>query len=419
MKNFFKHLLNKKILLLTIIILVGSLVRFYNFPERIIFWSEQARSLMVSAGYLIKPSLLGQEYFRQDSYGHTIYSGAWFNYLLLPLILVSNYNPVIITAFFAILNIFTGVITYVIARKLFGFEVGFLSLILFMFNGSMVNHSLFIWNYNLLPLVGVIAAYLLWINFKKPLSKYVFLLGLTSGFGISLQVLFGVLIVPILFVSLWNSDKKLKHFCYFFAGVVTGNLPMVLFDLRHHFYETQTLVRYLLDTIRGRSDATFSTYYLLPLWPILLVLGAYVTCRIWQKSKLAAAIIVSIYIYLNITSQSVNFKASTGMPSGLNVYDIDRASQIIAEDAQRDFNVTEVLDFDKRAYIFRYFLQYKYNKIPLAETEYQNLQSLYALSKTDYNFDKSNIWEVNASGLRTITKMADIGSGYAVYKLTK
>src|SRR5258706_9224659 len=108
MKNFLKNLLKKNNILIIVILILASFVRFYNFPNRVTFWTEQARSLIVSANYIReKPSLLGQEYFRQDSNSHIIYSGALFNYSLLPLLVISNYDPVIITSYFTLLNLFT------------------------------------------------------------------------------------------------------------------------------------------------------------------------------------------------------------------------------------------------------------------------------------------------------------------------
>jgi hypothetical protein len=139
MKTFLKKLLNKEGLLLLVILVLAFTVRFYNFPNRITFWSEQARSLVTSANYIKdKPSLLGQEYFRVASNGHKIFSGAVFNYLLVPLLLVTNYDPVPITAFFAILNIFTGLVVYWTARKLFDERVAVFSVILFLFNNMMI-----------------------------------------------------------------------------------------------------------------------------------------------------------------------------------------------------------------------------------------------------------------------------------------
>jgi len=149
-----------------------------------------------------------------------------------------------------------------------------------------------------------------------------------------------------------------------------------------------------------------------------IILGYFVV-KIIKWDRLVAAFVITIYIYLNLTSQRVSFIKPTGMPEGINTSDIDKASNIISRNVKGEFNVAEVLDFDKRAYVLRYFTEYKYGKKPLGETQYQNIKELYVLSQKGYNFDKSDVWEVYAGGKYNVSLLSDVGKGYAVYKLTK
>lgn len=419
MKNFLKHWSKKINLIVVAVFILAAVLRFYNFPSRVTFWSEQARSLIVSAEYLKKPSLLGQEYFRQASSGHTVFSGALFNYSLVPLLFIGNWNPVPITAYFALLNLLTGLIIYFAVKKLFGENLALFSTILFLFNDLMVYHSLFIWNYNYLPLIGILIFYFSLLNIKKSSSKYIFVLGLLSGIGISLQVLFLLPALLILIINLRKDKTKAKNFVVFILGALLGNLPMILFDLRHGFYQTKTLWQYFLDTLAGKSDAGFAYYYLLPFWPVFAVVAGFIFLKIYKFNKFIGIAILTIYLFLNITSGKIDWHKPTGMPDGLRVSDVDYASKRISEDAKGDFNVSEVLDFDKRAYVFRYFVQYKYGKVPQGVADYPNSKLLYVLSGKDYNFPKSNIWEVSIGGPFKVTLLTDVGTGYAIYKLTK
>lgn len=420
MKTFLKKLLNKQSLLLLIIFILAFAVRFYNFPNRVTFWSEQARSLVTSANYIQdKPSLLGQEYFRVASNGHKIFSGAAFNYLLVPLLLVSNYDPIPVTAFFAILNIFTGFVVYWVSGKLFGQRTAVFSVILFLFNSMMIYHSLFIWNYNLLPLVGILSFYFLLSRNRKPSNKNILILGLLSGLGISLQILYVFIALIVLILAIWKSKKRFADTALFAVGIIIGNLPMVLFDIRHNFYNLSTLWQYMLDTFGGVSDASFSYYYLLPFWPIAALVVGYLLSKAYKFNKYLSIVIIAIYIFLNLTSSKISFKNPTGMPTGLTTADISYASQLIAKDAEGNFNVAEVLDFDKRAYVLRYYVQFKYGEKPLGEIEYNNPPVVYVLSQKGYNFEKSDIWEINAGGPYKIDLLSDIGVGYGLYRLSK
>jgi hypothetical protein len=407
--------------LLLAIILLATLIRFYNFPNRVIFWSEQARSLMVSADYIHhKPSLLGQPYFiREDSNSHILYGGALFNYSLVPLLLITNYDPVAITVFFTILNILTGLAIYFVAKKIFNLSIAIISTSLFLFNDIMIYHSLFIWVYNLLPLVGILVLYFSWKFLHKYSNLDIFIVGLLSGIGISLQFLFAPIAFLVFIINFVKSKKKILVILLFGLGMILANLPMLIFDIRHNFYNLTTLFQYFLDTLGGRSNASFAYYYFLPLWPIFAIFGALILINIIKWNRTFGALIISIYIYLNLTSPNVSFLKPTGMPDGINVANIDNVSKLIANDAVGDFNVAEVLDFDKTAYVLRYFTEYRYGKKPQGETQYKNIKELYVLSQKNYNFDKSNIWEIYAGGKYNINLLSDVGMGYAVYKLTK
>jgi len=420
MKNFLKSFFNKTNLLLLAIFIVAIGIRFYNYPNRVTFWSEQARSLMVSANYLKeKPSLLGQEYFRQDSNAHTVYSGAIFNYSLVPLLLISNYSPVAITVFFTLLNILTGLVIYFVAKKMSNTPIATISCALFLFNDLMIYHSLFIWNYNYLPLIGILVLYFSWKYIHKNSKLDIFIIGLLSGIGVSLQFLFVPIAFLVLIVNFVKSKKKLIATLLFGLGMILGNFPMVIFDIRHNFYNLTTLFQYFLDTLGGNSNASFAYYYLLPLWPVFAILGAYLFIKIIKWNRVFGAISISLYLYLNLASPMVSFLNPTGMPEGLKVNDVDKASRIIANDATGNFNVAEVLDFDKRAYVLRYFTEFKYGKKPMGEMEYQNLQLLYVLGQKDYNFEKSGVWEITSGGKYNVSKLSDIGEVYSIYKLTK
>lgn len=412
-----KLLKNKQTLIFLIVIFFALLARFYNFSSRVTFWSEQAQTLITSSDYLTKPSLLGQEFFRHDSSGHVIYAGALFNYTLVPLILISKWDPIFITAFFTFINVLTGVVIYFAVKKIFNQNIALLSMTIFLFNDLMFYHSLFIWIYNYLPMIGILVFYVAWLNLHRRSPKYVFLQGVLCGIGVGLQVLFIVWAGIVLFVNLWRSKKRLIDFVIFAVGAAVGELPAVIFDLRHNFYQVTTVWNYFLETLKGTSDATFNYYYFLALWPILAIVVGWIVLKLFKKSKVLGLIVLTLYIFLNLTSGKVNFNAPTGMPGGLRVEDVSKASQKIAQDASGEFNVAEVLDFDKRAYVLRYFLVYKYSKRPLGIEEYPSSKFLYVLAPDNFDFSSTNIWEINSGGPHNTIKLTNVGTGYQIAKL--
>lgn len=411
----------KNYLLLFSIFVIALFVRFYNFENRITFGPEQARSLMVSANYIQdKPSLLGQEYFRANSMGHKLFTSALFNYSLVPLLLITDYDPYLITIYSVLLNVFTGIVFYMVCKKIYSKKVAIISLVLFLFNSYMVYHSLFIWVLNYLPLLGIISIYLVWkiINKKSTLLD-IFLLGVTSGIGFGLEYLYLIAILIILIFLLKYSKDKFKSMAIFILGGAIGDFPQVLFDLRHNFYHLRSLFQYALDTFVNNSDAGFTYYHFLMFWPVGILFLSLLIATIYKHNKVGAVIIIILYILLNLNSNLIDFNKPVGMEVGLNYKALKITAKEIADNANDKFNLVTLYDFDTRAYTLRYFVQYVYGKKPLNDVEYRNANEIFALAKYDYDFDKNNPWELNVFKPYNIEKIRPIGQGYYLFKLTK
>lgn len=409
-----------KNLLIFLIIAFAIFVRFLNFTERVTFGSEQARSLIVSGRYIKeKPSLLGQEYFRVTSSGHKLFSGALFSYSLVPLQLILNYQPIPITAFFVVLNIITGLLLFLLARKVFNFSIAVFTLIIFLFSGYMIYHSLFIWILNYLPLIGLLAFYALYLFYKKPKLIYALILGGLSGVGINLQYLFIPFAFLLLLFVIWKSKHKIKSVLLFVVGAIFGNLPMVLFDLRHDFYHLRSLWQYFVDTLANSGQSSITYYHFLHFWPVFALLGGLLLFYIWKRNKPVTVFLMILYLYMNLSSSLVSFKEPTGMPEGLNTIEVINAAEAISQDEPEKFNVVSLLDFDARGHILRYPLEYLYGVKPMGVEEYKEAQSLYVISEKSYDFDRAGVWEINVFEPKEVEILSEIDEDYAVYKLTK
>ncbi len=411
----------KNFLILFSVFAIALFVRLYNFESRFTFGPEQARSLIVSSNYILdRPTLLGQEYFRSNSYGHKLYTSAIFNYSLVPLLLITNYDPYLITIYFAILNIVTGIVLYHVTKKIFGSNIAIISTILFLFNSYMIYHSLFIWVLNYLPLLGILNFYFLW---KIYINKYnaldIFWLGLISGVGFGLEYLYAIAIIISLLILFKYTKTKLKSIFLFLIGSVIGDLPQVLFDIRHDLYHLKSLFRYAIDTFNGSSDAGFIYYHFLEFWPILLILLAVFFYALSKQNRAITIFLLSVYLFINLKSPLINFNKPVGMVDGLKYVDLKKASKVIAENANNNFNVVTLYDFDTRGYTLRYLTQYIFNKKPQNEVSYQNVDEVYALASNNHNFKINNPWELNVFKAQNVVKLEDIGSGYGLYKLTK
>lgn len=420
MKNFLQVFLDKYRYetLFFLILIAAIVVRFINYEHRIVFDSEQARSLIVSGNYVKdKFSLLGQEYFRATSTGHKLFSGAIFSYLLLPIQLLANYDVLKITQFFTVLNLFSGTLLFFISSKLWGKKVGLISATLFLFSDMMIKHSLFIWILNWVPLLGVLTLYTLYLFNKNKRIVNVLALGLLLGIGINFHY-------PILFYAgmvgvyiLVKSRKRLLSALIYFLGLIAGNLPTLLFDLRHDWYHVRTLIQYILDTFNGNGQ-NFSYYYLFLIWPVMCVMVSLIFTRVLKGNILLIFVIV-IYIVLNLNSKWVNFSSANEMPQGLSYKDVIRASEIIANDKPERFNVSTLFGFDARGYILRYPLEYNYGYAPSGAEEYKELNALYVMALGDSDIKNPSRYELKTYLQYNYELLGEVNSDYQIYKLTK
>jgi hypothetical protein len=413
--------MNYKKLFLVLLFSFALFIRLYNYENRFTFGSEQARSLVVSGNYIKdKPSFLGQEQFRVTSQGHKLFSGALFSYSLVPLQLLFNFDPVPISIFFVILNVATGALLFFLVQKAFGFKTAFFSTTLFLFSAHMINHSMFIWILNYYPAIGLLAAYFIYLFHKKEKSSLALLLGVVSGVGFNFHYLFLPFAVGIFVYLAVRSKKKVKSLALFLLGALIGNFTMIAFDVRHDFYHLRILLEYSHDVFTGIGEKNASLFHLLNIWPLLAVVGGIALGRLFKKSRVLALSVLVIYIFLNLFSNLVDFSKPVGMPKGLFYRDILAASDMIAEDATYgSFNVSSLLDFDKRGYVLRYPLKFLYDSHPMGVEDYPVSDKLYVLAETNYNFDESGVWEVRIFDPFTVIKLGDVGQGYEVLRLDR
>ena len=135
----------KNYLILFSILILAAFVRFYKFSDKVVYGPEQGISLISAVSNLEKPSLLGIPYLlRQTSEGLRIFTSPVFGYTLVPLIWSTNYDPIKITIFFSLLNIFTGILIFLFVKKILNKEAAIFSGIIFLFNSKMIYHSMFI-----------------------------------------------------------------------------------------------------------------------------------------------------------------------------------------------------------------------------------------------------------------------------------
>lgn len=411
----------KKYLILFSIVVLALYLRLYNFENRLTFGSEQARSLIVAAKYIKeKPSLLGQEYFRANSYGHKLFTSALFNYSLVPLLILYKYDPFPITVYFALLNVVIGIILYILTEKVFNRRVAIFATTLYMFNSYMIYHSMFIWVLNYMPLIGLLSAYYVFKVFKNKIKTIdLIVLGVLSGIGFGLEYLYVLAIIICVVLVIYYSKNRTKSLLLFMCGFAIGDFPQIIFDLKHDFYHFRSLYQYAIDTVSGSSDAGFVYYHFLHFWPIVIIIFGYLLHKLYLKNRPLSIFVLLIYLSINLSSDMINYSRPVGMVEGLRYADIIESAREISNLSGNNFNVVTLYDFDTRGYVLRYFLRYVFNKEPLSEVEYPSSSEIFSLASDKYDFYNNNPWELNVFKPYNVSVVKDFSGGYRLSKLYK
>lgn len=386
---------------------MGIFFRFYRFPELVNFSLEQALAfdlagLMVKTG---KIALIGVEYFiRQTSSGHSFFNSAFYLYPISVMQYLFGFDPVVITALFTILNILSGIGVYFYVKKLYGNSAATISLTLFLFSPTMVSISRTVWHvYLLIPITVLVCITATKIK-ERINSATILFLGFLLGLGLGIHISYAIfLLFCFLYLAKYlHTKNKLIHIFYFIIGIGLGNLPAIIFDLRHNFYNLQTTLTFLFEgLIKRESGFSFESYHF-----IYLLVPIYIWCgKLMSKLFDPKTITILLMLYILVSSQQWNLftKYPTGMAMGANVNTLKEISKIIVGDSTSEFEVASIIDGQTRAENLRYILKYVDNKPAMGYEKYPEANTLYVISYTNQSILEKNVWEINSVSPAKIT----------------
>lgn len=178
-----------------------------------------------------------------------VFHGPFWYYLNLPAFYVSKGNPLFIGWFWWGLSIFTLIIFYYVAKKLFNKSTAVLATLLYSAN-SIINPTLglkmFFPPYGAVLLSPVFFyLFIKYIFEKKP--KYLIFALVTLGLVIQFEMAFGIpiLVLSILFLVYFMYQNRLIKHLTFFPVILLPLSTFIIFDLRHNFLQASSLIRYL------------------------------------------------------------------------------------------------------------------------------------------------------------------------------
>lgn len=257
--NTFILTLKKKLPMIGIVaaLLMGAYLRFDRIAAYLTFLGDEGRDMLVVLHMIVnhKFTLLGPT----ASVGG-FFLGPIYYYFMLPFVWLSGINPAGAAVMVALFGTATIYIVYRMGRDMFDQWVGLMAATLYALSPLVITYSRSSWNPNLVPFFSTLLMYLCWksVTFEKP--KLLFWIGVILGIGLQLHYLFLFMfaVVFLWFLLLKRQWDWLAYYMLAVAGFIVGYGPFLVFEIRHGFPNTISIVRFLMagkDT--GFVFATF------------------------------------------------------------------------------------------------------------------------------------------------------------------
>lgn len=235
---------SKWTLCILIILAVGAYLRLHNIAGYMTFLGDEGRDALIVKRMIVdhKFTLLGPT----ASVGG-FFLGPIYYYFMLPFLWLWRLDPSGPAVMVAIFGVATIYLLYRFAKELFNPWAGIFAASLYALSPVTIAYSRSSWNPNLVPFFSLFFLYALWRTVVHDSRRSILLAGVLLGIGLQLHYLFLFLIpVMTIWILLYGNRKNIGNFVLFSViGFVIGYAPFLIFELRHGFPNTLSLIRFI------------------------------------------------------------------------------------------------------------------------------------------------------------------------------
>lgn len=290
------------------ILILGTFLRFYNYPYRYSLGEETIRDAVIGieGARELQFPLTGSF----SSLGPFTF-GPWYAYQLIVFYLIFPfvYSPWIYLSIISVIYIF---IMYKIGKILGGDVFGLILAFIVAISPTQIISATHLTSHNNTNLFAALAIWLfLIILTRNKLKWWNFLLGFIIGVGMNLHFqMGGLLILPLILLV---NKRKFLNFSFSVFGVIFSFIPMLFFELNNHWFTTRNLFYYLmygknaiyvpnrwLFYVRDFWPAFWSDALGIPIWFSVIIIILFLFFVIWfiYKKKLSKTLILLIITFL-------------------------------------------------------------------------------------------------------------------------
>lgn len=405
--------LNFPVLLIIFFIFVG--VRLIHLTDVVNFGSDAGRDFLATWNmYQQKqPTLIGPP-SQYTIHGREFFFGPAPYYLILPALLLGKWDPIAVSYFLIILNGIVLVASlFIISKYIKEHSTLYLYAAIFTFTPAFVSYSQSYWNpYFMLPVAMLLTSLLVISEFRKKSSAWLYvIIGFLWGLGMQFHYAF---ILALLASLIWliNSKKiSVNTAIGLLGGFVLGFLPILLFEVRNHFYNLNTLLLVFSRTNDAQDSFRWHYYYVIPLEPFIALIITFLLGRFVKSSriKLLSLLLftaVCMYGILTLPKQKLSYPTLKNM------------TMDILADNPAGYNVVDQFTLDNRAMALRYMLTSQ-GQAPMDITQYPDSKTLYMYANRPLGMlIYKPVWELQSFiPLKKVT-VRKVGDIY-LYKIEK
>ena len=235
-------------------IIVGAVLRLWNFRSTLEFQGDQGRDAIIVSRIFRQhdPVLIGPMTSTGD-----MYLGPLYYYFMTPFLMMTYPSPTGPAYAVAGLSILTIALIYLLGRELVGNKAAALAAVAFSVTDMAILYGRFSWNPNPAPLVGIILIWALWQARRKNVWYWV----LVSACISILMQLHYVSLVMVPVAGIWwllsirdhlQAEKSLQKL--WLATVVSIGVfiaflsPLIAFDFRHNWLNLRSLQAFIANS---------------------------------------------------------------------------------------------------------------------------------------------------------------------------
>ncbi|MBI3342494.1 hypothetical protein HY024_05210 [Candidatus Curtissbacteria bacterium] len=175
-----------------------------------------------------------------------IFYGPWWYYFLSPILLLSGGNPQIVAIWFVLIGIATILTLFFFTKSQTSTKIAFTIALIATLSRSWMLAPTIIWSTALTPILMIAAFYLLLKTYQKQTKINLFLLAALSFLVMDAEVPWGICwILFLILLALCKRTFLKRNFIFAIFGGFIIIFPRILFEIKHSFLMTNTVVAYL------------------------------------------------------------------------------------------------------------------------------------------------------------------------------